>query len=42
MSDRAPRERVDGVEAGRVVGGQGERGLLLLGLKERKKQEEKR
>lgn len=29
MADRAPRERVDGVEARGVVGGHGERGLLL-------------
>ena len=34
VADGAPRERVDGVEAGRVVGGPGEGGLLSLDVDE--------
>ena len=37
MADGPPRERVNGVEARRVVGGEGEGGLLLRGLRVEKK-----
>lgn len=40
MADGAPRERVDGVEAGGVVGRQGERGLLLRAVEVIKKKVE--